>query len=627
MAINWQKLSQKNGGSNYWDKIATSEGWVRPESVEPDVVELPKPENKLPSLTQEFEKQISSGTFLENVGKSIVGTPTLDETGKVVGVTPTMQETGDNKTFAQKIDWMPEAFNAVSRTMSSAFWNQGQALSALGNSLTEEDKSLSKIIGNVVNTVVKTAHLGFAPVSAAFGALEAIPVLGKPVQLANEFLGIAGEFAGERVRKDWIDSNPLLSDEAKAKLGEPFSELTALAAQIFIMHKAGKITEKTFGDNMAGLREMKTKMEESILDVARNKTSAEISKVLTPDMLKKMATEKMKEARQEPRTMVEPQEVPTKKSPGSTTNFNEIIAGIEKRHSGTLISKEAVEKVMIEAQMAKRTRKAFEEAYAEMNPERIVKQDFISKLREKAAPWLVEEAPKTTQPISEPPVVSKETITTIEKIEPTIEKIEPTKLVEEGVVNQQPQFELPQIKQESPKFEGEKITPQASEKLIERVQLNRNDFNIPETSKMSIAELTKKVVKRMTENPSESFDIATGKKVAPSGETAQAHWKMWSDRATMKGDTKMVRELTENSPVAVETTQMGQQIKSLDVGEKTNAVRTIQEIQKIKQEVSSKKHGGDKKIREKHEKILDESIKKESMKKQDWQSFVDSIVC
>lgn len=623
MAINWQKLSQKNGGSNYWDKIATSEGWVRPESVEPDVVELPKPENKLPSLTQEFGKQISSGTFLENVGKSIVGTPTLDETGKVVGVTPTMQETGDNKTFLQKIDWMPEAFNAISSSLSSAFWNQGQALSDLGKSLTEEDKSLSKIIGNVTKTIVSTAHLGFAPVSAAFGALEAVPVLGKPVELANEFLGIAGEFAGERVRKDWIDSNPLLSDEAKKNIGEPFSELTALAAQIFIMHKAGKITEKTFGDNLAGLREMKTKMEESVLDVARSKTSAEISKILTPDMLKKMATEKMKEARQEPRTVVEPQEVPTKKSPGSTTNLNEIIAGIEKRHSGTLISKEAVEKVMTEAQMAKRTRKAFEEAYAEMNPERIVKQDFISKLREKAAPWLVEEAPKVTEPTPAP----KEAVTTIEKSEPIIEKIEPTKLIEEDVVKQKPQFELPQIKREPSKFEGEKITPQASEKLIERVQLNKEDFNLPETSKMDMAELTKKVVKRMAENPGESFDIATGKKAAPPGETARAHWKMWSDRATLKGDKNMVRELTENSPIAMETTQMGQEIKSLDVGEKTNAVRTIQEIQKIKKEVSSKKHGGDKKIREKHEKTLDESIKKESMKKQDWQSFIDSIVC
>lgn len=151
---------------------------------------------------------------------------------------------------------------------------------------------------------------------------------------------------------------------------------------------------------------------------------------------------------------------------------------------------------------------------------------------------------------------------------------------------------------------------------------------LPEYNTMNMKEQAKMASDLIKNDYEKARRIAMGEEQPPTGLRPATMWKAMEQVAIKNGDINLIRDLAISSKVPTLLSTYGQEIKAADIGFSESPVKAIQDLQKVKEDVLTKKGVKDIKKAKKEEaqKIKDE-IKKKSPTKQNWQEFIKSIQC
>lgn len=212
---------------------------------------------------------------------------------------------------------------------------------------------------------------------------------------------------------------------------------------------------------------------------------------------------------------------------------------------------------------------------------------------------------------------------TAETVKPSVPKKEPIKYVPE----------------EKPVDLRKKITtksllgmPKAS-KRIEKATIEKGLIDtfgdLPDYNKTSFSEQAARVKEILDTDPNKAVRIALGQELPTNGALPESVFTAVKKQALDDGNVELLRRLaTEEGGVATEASTLGQRIKMLDEGLENDPVRNITKLKqnriKALEDKTGKKIG--QLVKEETNKIKKE-LANVTVKKDEWESFVDSIRC
>lgn len=166
---------------------------------------------------------------------------------------------------------------------------------------------------------------------------------------------------------------------------------------------------------------------------------------------------------------------------------------------------------------------------------------------------------------------------------------------------------------------------QEVEKQFPDELVNTEDLATYKTRAGFMEDQAQKFLDLQAKDPELTKRIAMGEANAPRGLKNESVYANLIEYAKREGDAQTLLDLSR-SKVATVASIKGQDIKALDVGNPSeNPVRIIRDVQTAR-ETNAEKSGG-KQAKEKIVSEIKKEIKKNTISKQSWEDFVDTIKC
>ena len=157
-------------------------------------------------------------------------------------------------------------------------------------------------------------------------------------------------------------------------------------------------------------------------------------------------------------------------------------------------------------------------------------------------------------------------------------------------------------------------------KAIEN-KLTQGFGDLPEYQRVNMMDQARLADSLLKKDPALARDIALGRRQAPQGILPEAIFIAMENFAIKGGDVTTLRELATQSGLTLEATAMGQRIRTLAERNPDSPVSAMHEIVRARME----KVKDPVKVKNKIKEEIRKEIKKPT--KEDWGSFVDSLIC
>lgn len=161
-----------------------------------------------------------------------------------------------------------------------------------------------------------------------------------------------------------------------------------------------------------------------------------------------------------------------------------------------------------------------------------------------------------------------------------------------------------------------KLALGVEQKAVEQKLIN-NLGGLPEYQQVSMKEQAQHATNLLAQEPERALSIALGKETPPAHILPESVFTAVEENALKNGDVETIRQLA-SSNLATEATAMGQRIRALGERNPNSPVETIKNIVRERTKAVGNKTKAT--VQEIRQKIV-------KPKKEDWNSFVDSIIC
>ena len=149
--------------------------------------------------------------------------------------------------------------------------------------------------------------------------------------------------------------------------------------------------------------------------------------------------------------------------------------------------------------------------------------------------------------------------------------------------------------------------------------------DLPKYQTMNMKEQAQKATALMDADYAKAVRVAMGEEGAPAGLYPENVMSAVETRATMQGDGATLLDLATSSKLLEQATEMGQRIKSLDVGLEQRPVKAIQDINTIREKVVTKRLKNVDAIKKREVKIIRSKVAEGVGN--EWNAFIQSIRC
>jgi hypothetical protein len=147
--------------------------------------------------------------------------------------------------------------------------------------------------------------------------------------------------------------------------------------------------------------------------------------------------------------------------------------------------------------------------------------------------------------------------------------------------------------------------------------------DLPSYKTRDMATIAKKVSDFIDKDPELAKKIALGEAPEQDDIRSQELFTGLKAKAFKEGDVPLIHELGTNENASAMATELGQRVKALDSNDSENPVNIVRDVQKSKSKPTKEML----KDQEKTAKIIEKEFKKVKIKKEDWNSFMESWKC
>lgn len=475
------------------------------------------------------------------------------------------------------LDALGKAYNAIKTPFLQGGQDIYDSLDKLINGkTTTADKvaDVSKIISGAATTL-------FSPITGAFNIAENVPgakQVADTLNLVPKALGFAGSFATGKVIDVIPDS--VISPESKAIIKQPLQDLGSLAAQVLL---GGKIMDKISEYNKKGTE-------------------------ITPDVAHKIVVESQSEVHNIPIETAQSKYQQYLKSNGYEPyipheQLPTIEMGNKPKPTMPVIDFNDTSKPSTGSYK-------YEPITGKENP-------FITSAYDHY------KSENYTDLANHPENIGRaEALATQEK---------PTNVDRTNIANGSPE----ELRQPLNTTEGTGDTKvrglsQGVESKAVENSLASNFGDLPEYKSVSMKDQAEKATQIVNTDYDQAKRIALGNEKPPSGVLPESLFVAVEKRATAEGDINTLRDLATKSKLATDATTMGQRIRTLAERDPESPTGAIRDVVKSREEKAVKSLKKGETLESSKKKIagdIKNEIKKLTPKKQDWNSFIESIQC
>ena len=154
--------------------------------------------------------------------------------------------------------------------------------------------------------------------------------------------------------------------------------------------------------------------------------------------------------------------------------------------------------------------------------------------------------------------------------------------------------------------------------------LASNFGDLPEYSRVSMADQARQATDLMSKDYETAKDIAMGRKSAPSGLLPESVYVAVEKRATAEGDVETLRQLATQSKLSTAATVMGQRIRTLGERERMSPVGAIQIVQQAREAAFVKRGGNLEAAKSATVAEIRAEVRAAASKPDAWKTFLES---
>lgn len=145
--------------------------------------------------------------------------------------------------------------------------------------------------------------------------------------------------------------------------------------------------------------------------------------------------------------------------------------------------------------------------------------------------------------------------------------------------------------------------------------------DLPTYKMRDMSVIAKKVSDFIDKDPELAKKIALGEAPEQDDLRSQELFTGLKVKAFKEGDVPLIHELGTSEKASAMATELGQRVKALDSKDENSPIKIVQDVQKARRDANNSKEQKD------IVKHLKDEMKKVKPKKDDWDSFIESIKC
>jgi hypothetical protein len=484
---------------------------------------------------------------------------------------------------------------------SDAFWESAKKL--------KNSKSFSEGLGNALSTATRAGGVLFSPISAAFGAVNKLPLVGSISRLLSLPIQALGEGLPQ-VTNRAIDALPL-SEQTKANIKPGVGEAAGFAAQI-ALGKAGEIIGKKGASYVRPEKIVDPATRQGVVNAFEGNTPKE-----TPFYDPNKTAEYARRGQSQTPTaqLLAPEERPMLPGVNEQTLLPERTPQGSIQGEGFTAKDKATKQEVAKAKAAAEYRDALAKHTDKPTPTTLKR---VLKAKE------VWEQVNATAPTVEAPT---QTTTKIRLYEDKPTPTKPQPQTPTPQVAQQafaPQPEAPYVPRPSVKPSG--VATDLASRAVERNMIETGTAELAGMDSVTVADQVRKAVDLVHNNTELARQVIRGEQPLPNGVRGEVVFRAAEDFAVRNNDVGLIRDLAR-SPFATKMSEAGLTMRLSQEMLPNSPLDAIREITKAREEkaVRANKDVQRVKVRVKNE--LKAEIAKQSPTKQTWSDFINTLSC